>query len=52
MINSRNDVIELLREYTITQREYKWNINRPVAFLNGVVLGKFRENDCLKRKNL
>lgn len=60
MINSRNDIIELLTEYTITQHEYinqfwmpeaeEWNANRQVAYANGIVLGKFREDDILTRR--
>lgn len=56
MINSRNEIIELLKEYTVTQHECvyqfwmpeaeKWNVKRQVAYANGIVLGKFRENDA------
>ncbi len=56
MINSRNEIIELLKEYTVTQHECvyqfwmpeaeEWNVKRQVAYANGIVLGKFRENDA------
>ncbi|MGN8922681.1 hypothetical protein ACTNB0_16790 [Lachnospiraceae bacterium HCP28S3_F9] len=57
MINSRNEIIGLLKEYTVTQQEYvyqfwmpevpEWNVERQVAYANGIVLGKFREDDSL-----
>lgn len=57
MINSRNEINELLNEYMVTQQEYvyqfwmpatqKWNAKRYVAYCNGIVLGKFREGDAL-----
>ena len=57
MINSRNEIIGLLKEYSGTQQDYvcqlvmpevpEWNVERQVAYVNGIVLGKFRENDFL-----
>lgn len=62
MTNSRNEIIELLKEYTVTQHEYvyqfwmseaeEWNVKRQVAYANGIVLGKFREDDTITRKVL
>jgi hypothetical protein len=62
VINSRNEIIELLKEYTATQQEYVyqfwmagvegWNVKRQVAYANGSVLGKFREDDDVTRKAL
>lgn len=56
MIDSRNEIIELLEKYMITQQEYvnqalmpettNWNTKRQVAYINGIVLGKFREDDA------
>lgn len=55
MIDSRDEIIELLKEYTVTQYEHvyqfwmpgaaKWSVKRQVDYNNGIVLGKFREND-------
>ena len=54
MINSRNEIIELLKEYMITNHEYvkscmfeseQWTGKRQAIYSNGTVLGKFREND-------
>ena len=57
MINSRNEIMELLGEYIVTQQEHvyqlwmpeaqEWNVKRQVAYYNGIVLGKFREDDAL-----
>lgn len=57
MIDSRNEIMELLDEYIVTQQEYvyqfwmpeaqEWNVKRQVAYNNGIVLGKFREEDAL-----
>lgn len=57
MINSRNEINGLLEEYTVAQQEYvyqfwmpdaqEWNVKRQVAHANGIVLGKFREDDAL-----
>lgn len=57
MINSRIEIIGLLKEYEVTQQEYvyqfwmpeaqEWNVKRQVAYANGIVLGKFREEDTL-----
>lgn len=62
MINSRNEIIELLKEYTVTQHEYvyqfwmpeteEWNVKRQVAYTNGIVRGKLRENDVTTRQIL
>ena len=56
MINSRNDIVSLLKEYIVTQQEYvyqfwmpeahEWNVKKQVAYYNGIVLGKFREKDA------
>lgn len=56
MINSRNEIIGLLEKYMVTQQEYvnqafmpettNWNTKRQVAYINGIVLGKFREDDA------
>ena len=56
MINSRNDIVSLLKEYIVTQQEYvyqswmpeahEWNVKKQVAYCNGIVLGKFREKDA------
>lgn len=56
MINSKNELLELFKKYTYTQREYvnqfllqpneeNWDANRLVYYSNGIVLGKFREGD-------
>lgn len=60
MINSRNDIIELLDEYMVTQREYEYQFGGPEAdewsgkkqadYAYGTVLGKFREQDTLTLK--
>lgn len=56
MINSRNDIVSLLKEYIVIQQEYvyqfwmpeahEWNVKKQVAYYNGIVLGKFREKDA------
>lgn len=56
MINSRYEIISLLEEYMVTQQECsnqlflpettKWNTKRKVFYTNGIVLGKFQENDA------
>lgn len=56
MINSKNELLKLFKQYTYTQREYvhqfllppnegNWDANRLVYYSNGLVLGKFREGD-------
>lgn len=55
MIESRTDVMDLLNAYLITQNERThqflmpesegWSGKKEAAYSNGVVLGKYREND-------
>lgn len=55
MIRHRNDVITLLEEYINTQREQtyqfwmsdaeEWSQGRQSLYMDGIVLGKFREGD-------
>lgn len=62
MINSRNNIIELLNEYMVTQQEYvyqgwlgegdEWSGKKQADYMNGIVLGKFREQDSLTLKVL
>ena len=68
MINSRNEIMELLNEYMITDYERvtyaeyvskglmlesnQWSGKRQAKYTNGVVLGKFREDDATTRKIL
>lgn len=61
MINSRNEIVELLKEYMITNHEYtknfmfeseQWSGKRQAIYSNGTVLGKFREKDSTTIKIL
>ena len=54
MINERNDIIHLYVDYMETEHERtrilcggapKWEVSRDVKYINGVVLGKYREKD-------
>lgn len=55
MIKCRNDIIDILEEYLLTDYERvhdfysggddKWSSHRHVLYANGAVLGKFREKD-------
>ena len=54
MINERNDIIHLYVDYMGTEHERtrilcggapKWEVSRDVKYINGVVLGKYREKD-------
>ena len=54
MINERNDIIHLYVDYMETEHERTrilyggapiWEISRDVKYINGVVLGKYREKD-------
>lgn len=57
MIDSKDEILELLKEYMITQQEYiyqfwmldgdEWSGKRQAIYVNGIVLGKFCENDVL-----
>lgn len=57
MLNSRNEIMGLLKEYIVTQQEcvyqfympdaQEWDVKRQVAYNDGVVLGKYREEDAL-----
>ena len=56
MIESREEIIKLLEEYTLKEYEVTGNIMSGVetgleaTYAHGVVLGKFREGDELTRK--
>lgn len=57
MIHTRNEITELLKEYAAAQHEivYRFwsgesNEKLKVSYFNGIVLGKFRENDPLTRQ--
>ena len=62
MIESKYDIFPLLNEYISTQHEWmyqfwmrdaeKWNDTRRAIYINGVVLGKFRESDILTIQTL
>lgn len=62
MIESRNDIMPLLNEYTSTQHEFgyqrcmgsseEWSTERQVMYTYGVVLGKYQEKDELTMKVL
>lgn len=62
MITSRKAIAEFLKKSMITQHECncqfwmsekeEWDVKKQVDYINGVVLGKFRENDALTRKIL
>ena len=54
MINERNDIIHLYVDYMETEHERTrilyggapiWEVSRDVKYINGVVLGKYREKD-------
>ena len=54
LINERNDIIHLYVDYMETEHERtrilcgcapKWEVSRDVKYINGVVLGKYREKD-------
>ncbi len=56
MINEKNELLGLFEKYIYTQREYvyqfllplneeTWDASRIADYINGVVLGKFREGD-------
>lgn len=57
VINSRSEIVWLLKQYTLTEQEYiyqfwmseeqEWDAKKQVAYANGVVLGRFREDDGL-----
>lgn len=57
MITSKSEITEALKEYEKVQREYtyflyssnapKWDAKKHSTYLNGIVLGKFQENDFL-----
>ena len=58
MITSRKAIAEFLKKSMITQHECncqfwmsekeEWDVKKQVDYINGVVLGKFRENDARK----
>ena len=62
MIESKNDILPLLNEYIRTQYEWvyqfwmedaeKWSGKRQAIYINGIVLGKFREGDNLTIETL
>ena len=62
MISHRNDVITLLEEYINTQREQtyqfwmsdaeEWSQDRQSLYMDGIVLGKFREGDPMTMQTL
>lgn len=57
MITSKDEIIDILKEYIKVQQEYtysfwlpnesKWDTKKKCAYMNGVVLGKLREKDAL-----
>lgn len=62
MINSKDEILDVLKEYAEAEHEYtyhlwssdvpKWDTKKECAYINGVVLGKFREKDDLTMKLL
>ena len=62
MIGSRHDIIDLLNTYLITQHEWMhqfwvsesegWSGEKEAIYSNGIVLGKFRENDGVTMQTL
>ena len=54
MITERKEIIHLLNDYIETEHERtqvfwgcasNWEVDREVKYFNGVVMGKYREND-------